>query len=253
MTETLDPEARSDLRKRADSERDKTRTREAAPLGDLLGELALPQLTDAEWEARDARAREIMARSPSGAVDRLAELEAGGFPRRALDAYRHGVAPADAISKLAEATGRTIGIVVISGPPGIGKTVAATWLAARRREPWQFVRASALLAASRYDRAARDRLYSTALVVDDIGAEYADPKGSFAADLDELLDVFYGSMRPLVITTNILSVAKGPDGKTVYPFVERYGERIADRLRECGRWISLTGESRRRGARAVPS
>ena len=54
--------------------------------------------------------------------------------------------------------------------------------------------------------------------------------------LDELIDTFHGDRRPLLITTNC----------DVAGFKVRYGERIADRLRESGRWISVDGGSMRR-------
>lgn len=220
----------------------------AAPLADLVPEIVrlVPQLTDEEWAARDAevqRARDAAAVDPN---DRLCRLEALGFPRRAIKAIRLGITPPESFTRLRDACGDDVGIVVLSGPKGTGKTVAATWWAAQRRDRVRFVRASELLASSRYDREARAELLAHPLVLDDLGAEYADPKGSFVADLDELVDVFYGNMRPLIITTNIVKVERTPDGTVRHPFVERYGERIADRLRECGRWITMTGESMRR-------
>lgn len=210
----------------------------AAPVGDVLADLLplVPQLTDEEWQQRDAQIRaEVSATESAPKLDRLSRLEELGFPRRAIRSIRHGATPPPAIARLRDAVGDDVGIVVVSGPKGVGKTVAVTWWAAQRRDRVRFVRASELLASSRYDREARDDLFSSALVVDDLGAEYADQKGSFAADLDELVDVFYSQMRPLLITTNC----------NQQEFRERYGERIADRLRECGRWISMTGDSLR--------
>lgn len=211
----------------------------AIEAGDAIAEILplVPQLSDEEWDRRDAEVRANMtAAFEEPVLDRLAKLESVGFPRRAIRSVRRGITPPPAIARLRDAVGDDVGIVVISGPKGVGKTVAATWWAAQRRDRVQFVRAADLLASSRYDREARADLFSSALVLDDLGAEYADPKGSFAADLDELVDVFYGSMRPLLITTNCDRDA----------FRQRYSERIVDRLRECGRWIAMTGESLRR-------
>jgi hypothetical protein len=66
-------------------------------------------------------------------------------------------------------------------------------------------------------------------------------EGSFLVDL---VDVFCGDCKPFVITTNC------PNEK----FVARYGERIVDRLRECGAFFewsgpSLRGRRRRRRSR----
>jgi DNA replication protein DnaC len=128
-------------------------------------------------------------------------------------------------------------IIVVSGAPGCGKTVGAAWWALRRKTSTKFVRASTFAAASRYDRQERTVwLKASALVLDDAGAEYSDAKGSLMVDLDELLDTFYGDRRPLLITTNC----------SVADFKTRYGERITDRLRECGRWISVDGGSLRK-------
>ena len=125
-------------------------------------------------------------------------------------------------------------VLVLSGDPGSGKTVAAAWWALQRAHPARFVRAASFAAQSRYDEEKRNML-DGALVLDDLGAEYNDAKGSFLVDLDELVDSFYGNRRPLVITTNL-----DPE-----PFKQKYGERIVDRLRECSVWKSVGNTSLR--------
>ena len=78
------------------------------------------------------------------------------------------------------------------------------------------------------------------LVLDDLGSEYMDAKGSLLTDLDELVDVFYGSLRRrLIITTNL----------TAAGFKTKYGDRIVSRMRDAGVWIELDAPSLRRGAR----
>jgi DNA replication protein DnaC len=131
------------------------------------------------------------------------------------------------------------GILVLSGPPGCGKTVAATWWALNGKHAPRFVRATAFATASRYQNDERDSwLAGRSLVLDDLGTEYADSKGSFLVDLDELVDTFYADKKPLVITTNC----------TAAEFKKRYGERVTDRIRECGSWFSISDVSRRRKA-----
>jgi len=235
------------------TERDDDRARAQKSAAELVAELmpGVSSMTDEEWAAHDARIAALRAAAPEGVdhrSERLGALAERGFPARSIAALRAGATPPAGITLYERMRASAIGIVVISGPKGVGKTVSATWLAAARTEPWRFVRAASLLASSRYDRPERDQLFAGPLVLDDLGAEYADPKGSFLVDLDELVDVFYGAMRPLVITTNVLASepASEPGGKPRYPFRERYGERIADRLHECGRWVSMTGESLRR-------
>jgi DNA replication protein DnaC len=72
-------------------------------------------------------------------------------------------------------------------------------------------------------------------VLDDLGSEYADAKGNFLVNLDELIDTFYGDKRPLLITTNC----------TDSEFKQRYGARIVDRIRECGSFYGIRTASLR--------
>lgn len=192
-----------------------------------------------DWDAHDAKVIAARARAEAHAErertsDRarlLARPRPGaGFPTRALEvamAPELTSAPVDALR--AYSGDRTI--LVLSGPVSCGKTVAACWWTLHRSQrSAQFVRASAFAASSRYDRAARDELQAAGvLVLDDLGAEYADSKGNLLADLEELVDVFYASRRHLIITTNVPAA----------DFPQRYGDRIASRLREAGRWIEL--------------
>lgn len=217
---------------------DEKRRRAAAPISEIAADVLklVPHLTDEEWAARDAEvARLSAARDAESSRTRLDALLELGFPQLAVDVVRAGVAQEPAIERLRTRLASSE-ILVISGPKGTGKTVAATWWASQRRGRIRFVRASSFAASSRYERAEREDLLAHPLVLDDLGAEFVDAKGSFLADLDELVDVFYSSRRALVVTTNC----------TGAEFSARYGERIADRLRECGRWIALTGESLRK-------
>jgi DNA replication protein DnaC len=132
------------------------------------------------------------------------------------------------------------GLLVLSGPAGVGKTVAACWWANRHPRMPVFMRAAEFAASSRYDAEARSRWQKGALILDDLGAEYLDPKGSFLVDLDELIDTYYAEKGYLVVTTNC-------DKAT---FKTRYGNRIVDRLAEAGTWLAVPGESRRKKAKA---
>jgi hypothetical protein len=55
------------------------------------------------------------------------------------------------------------------------------------------------------------------------------------ADVDELVDTFHGSGRPLVISTALSATE----------ISTRYGTRVADRIVQAGRWQSLEGPSLR--------
>lgn len=212
----------------------------------VLEGVALPESatwTDEQWNARDA---EVAAQRLAAETRQRMELdrevvrdmsEVDGWPRRAVEVALKANEDAAAIVKLRDVDFKDRNVAVISGRPGSGKTVGVAWWALRRRTSTKFVRASTFAAASRYDREEREVwLKAPALVLDDAGAEYSDKKGSLMVDLDELIDTYYGDLRPLLITTNC----------SVDDFKKRYGERITSRLRECGRWISVEGESLRK-------
>jgi len=150
----------------------------------------------------------------------------------------------------------SLGVLVLSGQPGCGKTVAAChWLSIPiQRDDGErysgttlgtplglhhplFVTAARLARWDRYDARQMDRLLlADRLVLDDLGSEYADAKGNFNAILDELVSDRHANKRPMIMSTNLDAAA----------FKERYDERIADRIREAGKFVSLGGTSMRR-------
>jgi len=213
----------------------------SVPLAEAFPSLEIPQLSEEEWAERDAKIAAEKAKTlDAAAIASLkahdAELQAAGFPRRAIEKARGADETRPGIVRLKNWSTDDDSCVVLSGTHGCGKTVAATWWAIRRRPIPMFVRASTFAASSRYDRDTRLSWFAaSALVLDDLGSEFSDVKGSFLVDLDELIDVFYGDRRPLLITTN----AEMPE------FKSRYGARIVDRLRECGSWFSVIGGSLR--------
>lgn len=191
-----------------------------------------------QWADHDAKVAEInRANAAAAKLTPEAKLRdrGTGFPERAIVAAA-AAKPTAAIEKIKTWNHAEKCVLVLAGSPGCGKTVAATHWAMHNRPGATFVRASTFAASSRYDRAERNAwLKAQALVLDDLGGEYVDTKGSLMADLDELVDTYYGDQRPLLITTNLDREA----------FKSRYGQRIADRLRECGRWFSIASESLR--------
>lgn len=231
--------------------------------------------------AVDARDTTAQAPPQVGMVDeararRLRALKASGWeakPLRIAGAADYDESRAssylDAIRALDDT--RTGGVVVLAGNPGSGKTAAAArWALGRPNAaagprfapPW-FLRAAEFFRSSRYERGDGDDrptrseiLRYQALVLDDIGAEYADASGNYRVDFDELVDRYYADDRVLVITTNLLYSspeartrlkAKGVTvDETAPTFSERYGERVADRIRECGRWVGSSSASMRR-------
>lgn len=71
------------------------------------------------------------------------------------------------------------------------------------------------------------------LVLDDLGADYFDEKGWFLRALNSLIDTRYEGVLKTIVTTNL-------DARM---FKGRCGERIVDRIREDGSFVSLAGES----------
>jgi DNA replication protein DnaC len=201
-------------------------------------------MSDEEWTAHDAKVAAQRAADEANwkPSDATRSLESQGWPARAVRAAREADVTRESITRLAAVNFEASSIVVLAGDPGCGKTVAAChWAMHSRRfhNCTEFVRASTFAASSRYDQETRQRWYGAhALVLDDLGAEYLDAKGSFQVDLDELVDTFYGDERPLIVTTNLNGQA----------FKSRYGERVTDRIRECGKWLDIAASSMRRRA-----
>lgn len=213
---------------------------------DTLAALELPNLTEAEWAARDAgiqaelEAQEAATRATDEKLARVRVLE-GGAPERAVrDSFAEWFdVGAESVLALRDFHTDERGIRILAGGVGSGKTLAAIrWLAEHGGSRPVFLRVSEFETVSRYDREARAQWKgATALVFDDLGAEYADAKGNFLADLDELIDVYAGRFARLIITTNL----------TPAQFKERYLARILSRLRANARWKSLQGADRRVG------
>lgn len=138
--------------------------------------------------------------------------------------------------------------LVLLGDPGCGKSAAAAHALSRLAPPrpirgvdGQFVDARRLAKLLRFD--AEDDYEAVekcgCLVLDDLGAEYLDARGWQLAGLDGLINARYGSQLRTIITSN-LDLAQ---------FRARFGERIADRLRESGHVASIAEGSIRRRVR----
>lgn len=180
--------------------------------------------------------RDTSVAFPMGSPEREARMLELGWPLRAIECARRPAAT-PALVAMREWDPR-LSAVVLAGDPGTGKTVAAAWyaLTSPKSAVMRFARASQLARASRFGAEWKAWLAAPALCIDDLGSEYTDAKGSFLADLDELIDAFYSDRRPLIVSTNV----PGKD------FAERYSARIRDRLHECARWVPLAGKSLRR-------
>ncbi len=217
------------------------RTRAALPLAGLIHEPPMLGYSSEWWDQRDRevaamREHDATALEKSRITTRAGELRDNGFPELFV---------ASALAELADTTAMRFvrvfrhlpsKLLVLAGGVGTGKTTAATWLALRGQDPRPgFIRVNELERRGRYDRNLGSWLADkTSLVVDDVGAEYLDGKGSFRSLMDEVVDTFYSNRRILVMTTN-LRPRKTETGDEDQ-FVERYGERVWSRLHQLGQW-----------------
>lgn len=177
-------------------------------------------------EAQRAARREVM------------RLHSAGVPHVAAQRVVTGLddTPSVAFTRTWHASGRTF--LLLFGGPGTGKTMAAAWACHQRRGAL-FTRALDACALGLFTpegMATMERLRSADfLVLDDMGAEFMSDV--WRAQLDALIDVRYSERRGTIITSN-LDAAK---------FRERYGERIADRLRHDGMMFRSCDASMRTG------
>jgi DNA replication protein DnaC len=206
---------------------------------------------EAEREKERRRARAIAATQDGMART----LIAMGMPERAIKAMDGDVIETDAT----RAASGALDLLVLSGGPGCGKTVAAAmWVASfvRNIANWDthndpdycihpkmisarpvWVTAAKLARWERYEQAEMEKLLKTPrLVIDDLGGEFLDKGGFYASLLDEVVNERQGESRPTIMTTNLDAEA----------FKSRYGERITDRIREGGRFVGCGSDSLRR-------
>jgi hypothetical protein len=166
-------------------------------------------------------------------------LAACGFGEHHLDFVANDVLAATVPAlrfarQFAEGGARAL---VLTGGPGVGKTLAATWLG------WHHGGGGAhLVEANGLYRAAKDddRLAAlegaSLLVIDDLGAERIDDKGWFLSVLDSLVNQVYKGTGRIVITTNLSRLT----------LAERYGARVESRLSEIAAWARCGAHDLRR-------
>lgn len=207
----------------------------------VFASMSTDQIAEHDARVREWKDRVDRERAAVVETKRAAAFVAMGIPPKDMARIKAGtLEPTEAVIAL-----RTEAVLLcLSGNPGCGKTTAVgAWMWAavdaavsRERSAPLLVKAARLARWDRYNSAEMDRLLlAERLAIDDLGTEFQDAKGNFQALIDEVIDVRYDHRRPTVITTN-LDVAQ---------FRERYGERIADRIREAGKFVSLAGESMR--------
>lgn len=215
------------------------------PLADFMRgivEMACKATGMTEEQLR-ARGAELQYEPPPRPVRCDRETAAArGIPEIHLAAvYDHEPVECDALTAVRMFVGSGHVILVLSGGVGLRKTGSACWLLTRKAG--RFVKADELmrLAGSRDPEDVtlwRQTRGTQVLVIDDLGGEYVDDKGWAVKVVNALVDYRYEHRLKTVITTNL----EAPK------FRATYGERVADRIRESGRWLTLGGQSVRRRA-----
>lgn len=178
---------------------------------------------DAEYERKQAEHQHA------------ARLRATGVPP---EVTREATAPTKATAAVQDFIGAPPAqrFLILGGKKGTGKTFAlgcAVWNYGGR-----YVDAQQLVAAGTFDGSTWMDLASCSLLaLDELGAEYPNP--AFEANLYALLDRRYRMGKRTLIATNLNAV----DFKSRY--CEHGLDRLLDRLKTGGRWVSLDGESLR--------
>ncbi|MBN1772469.1 MAG: hypothetical protein JXB32_14465 [Deltaproteobacteria bacterium] len=121
------------------------------------------------------------------------------------------------------------GVLVLMGPTGTGKSVAAAaWAWDLRGAFW---RAEEIQASDPFDRAGVAAvLNARALVVDDLGTEYDDAHGYWRTRLDALFARRFDADLPTVVTTNLTAAS-------LHALV---GDRVWRRVGEAGHLFACT-------------
>lgn len=205
-----------------------------------------PELAAAWNEALDIEQEREATRAQREA--RHSRIISAGVPERALEALSLPLQATKAMGEASTYWGEGKSFLLLSGRTGCGKTVAAVRLLVQRldQDPHQgyglsslFVRAAEASRIGLFGEQAAEKIDNLKrvglLVVDDLGAEMLTD--AWRSLVDEVFDYRYARKLRTIITTNLTPEA----------FRERYGERIADRIRHDGRVVRCsTEESLRR-------
>ena len=173
------------------------------------------------------------------ATEAIIEARHAGVPAAvmALISVEASLKPTPAREAVLEFMAQAPGTLVLAGPVGTGKTVAACEAFLRQRG--LFVRAAHLSRLGWFDEDAwRPYERAALLVVDDLGSEYFDAKGGGQAQWETFFDLRHSELRRTICTTNL----------TAEEFKSRYSEKWRDRLAERGAFVRVTGQSMRREA-----
>lgn len=211
----------------------------------------LTEYSDEEWAEREKELKDLESkksyeeRKTSWTKTKEMCLRKGLSLRHLEELFLWQVKDTPALDAIAKLDGD--GLYILAGNVGCGKTFAAhAWLLGamhQKANEWS-AKSIYMMTSAKFSRLSRyndevnkfDLLERPdKLVIDDMGVEYADEKGSFLVDFDELLDIRWRSRRPTIVTTNL----------SREQFKKRYGLRIYDRARGSDRWLDSTHISMR--------
>lgn len=195
-----------------------------------------PLVPDPEaYVAPEPKPGDAFRAAKSRRSESIREIAQGEAPHRSAWAI-HRLRNTDAVRATKRWCAGYEWCLLLSGPPGVGKTVAAAYAAMREGGILRWLTASKLMRVPQYDQAAWSELeWADLVVLDDLGTEFQDKSGAMQLRVDSLIDDRYSRESRLVITTN-LNTAE---------FKSRYGERVADRIRDGGSIVGLDGKSLR--------
>jgi hypothetical protein len=209
----------------------------------VAGRIARLALDRTDEELREFKT----ANETRAAAERVEALSRFGVPKRIRRLVPDRITDTTAVRRVLQwheqqQADESQWCLALSAAPGTGKSTAAgAWLwmrtegvsASKARQRWFL--ASEIAAASGFDGSVDALCSLPALVIDDLGTEYSDRHGFAKTRLDVIVDARYREFRPTLITTNL----------NIDAFRERFGERVADRLREGGAWFEFQAESMR--------
>lgn len=198
-----------------------------------IAELEKPGAAERVAQLAQESAEEEAARKER---ERLLHLTTSGIPAKfwpLLDAPKE----TPAIGAVREAlSGIGLGCLTLAGKAGNGKTTALAWGCWVKRGT--FIHAMDLVQASAFDpNYWADLRNAPLLAIDELGAEPANVQSQ--AFIFDLLNRRIENERPTLIATNL-------DGKSfALKYLTGPMERLADRLKNYGRWVEFTAPSMR--------
>jgi len=125
-------------------------------------------------------------------------------------------------------------MIFISGPIGVGKTIAAIVLALvfvkTGNKLFRFHSSREILKQDFDKDEDVNNYWGGVIIVDDFGHEYFREDNNWGQDVwEDFIDTAYRESLPRIFTTNLT-----PD-----EIRKKYGERIYDRIKEVGIWLTI--------------